>query len=94
MVAYAGYWARGFFISHFAFRHGIGYLVNFDYICDMIQDVLEYEGAIVDNTNAVDRKVVLTDKEEPYKQRFFVDDDDLELIERCKHMRELGIPSL
>lgn len=60
----------------------------------MIQDVIEYDGAIVDNTDVIDRKVILTDQEKPYKQRFFVDDEDLELIERCKHMRALGIPSL
>lgn len=60
----------------------------------MTQDVITYEGAIVDNTDAIDRKVILTDKEKPYIQRFFVDDEDQELIERCKHMRALGIPSL
>jgi hypothetical protein len=60
----------------------------------MIQDVIKYDGAFVDNTDAIDRKVILIDQEKPYKQRFFVDDEDLELIERCKLMRDLGIPSL
>jgi hypothetical protein len=60
----------------------------------MILDVIEYEGAIVDNTDPISRKVILTDMEKPYKQRFFVDDEDLELIDRCNHMRALGIPSL
>ena len=60
----------------------------------MIQDVIKYDEAIVDNTNISDRKVILIDEEKTYKQRFFVDNEDLELIERCKYMRTLGIPSL
>lgn len=60
----------------------------------MILDVIKYEGAIVDNRDPIDRKVILTDKAKPYRQRFFIDDEDQELIKRCKHMRARGIPSL
>ena len=60
----------------------------------MIQDVIEYPNAIVDNSNINDRKVILTDCEKPYIQRFFIDVDDKILIENCKQMRKLNIPSL
>ncbi len=60
----------------------------------MIQDVIDYWHATVDNTNPNDRKVILFDEPHPYIQRFFVQSEDKELIERCKQMRKLGIPSL
>ena len=46
------------------------------YKTNFIRDVLLYENAIVDN-NSMTRIVILTDEEEPYKQKFFVDDEDL-----------------
>jgi len=57
----------------------------------IIQDVLNYENAIVDNTCINDRKVILTDESKPYVQRFFTENDDSEIIEACKTMRKIGI---
>lgn len=58
------------------------------------RDVYSYDGAIVDNTDPVKRIVILTDiPGKAYKQLFFVDCSDSELIERCKQMRDLKINS-
>ena len=59
----------------------------------MIQDVIVYESAIVDNTNRNKRIVILTDKKKPYKQVFCTDEPDFELIRKCKFMRNLGVES-
>lgn len=61
----------------------------------MTNDVINYDGAIVDNTDRDKRIVILTDQKGAYKQVFFpfVKDSDQELIERCRLMRALNIPS-
>lgn len=64
-----------------------------------IQDVHPfYEGnkqiAIVDNTDALDIKVILIDKPGRYVQRFFVISTFSDLVNRTKTMRSLNIPSL
>lgn len=59
---------------------------------EYIRDVYTYDGAIVDNTDSHKRIVILTDiKESPYKQIFFTQVSDFELIKRCQAMRDFGI---
>ena len=61
----------------------------------MINDVITYNDAIVDNTDQKNRKVILIDQSEIYIQKFIKTSEiDSELIILCKLMRKLNISSL
>ena len=59
----------------------------------MNHEVNNYNNAIVDNTDPNKRIVILTDQQKQYIQIFFTDDLDIDLIERTKLMRDIGIKS-
>ena len=51
------------------------------------------EVAFIDRTYGNDTKIILLDRDEPYVQRFFIEGTDKELVDKCRHMRELKVVS-